>query len=81
MLPGSIDTKAWIVVPLLSCGLIESVPWTMVDAWGLKKGMKISATKVVESTETEMATQRRIMGTMPPPLPHLLRNTDSDSKS
>jgi LPXTG-motif cell wall-anchored protein len=41
----------------------------MVDAWGLKRGMKISATKVVESTETEMATQRRITGTMPPPPP------------
>jgi LPXTG-motif cell wall-anchored protein len=41
----------------------------MVDAWGLKKGMKVSATKVVESTETQMATQRRITGTMPPPPP------------
>jgi LPXTG-motif cell wall-anchored protein len=41
----------------------------MVDAWGLQKGMKISATKVVESTATEVANQRRITGTMPPPPP------------
>lgn len=41
----------------------------MVDAWGLKKGMTVSATKVVESTATEVANQRRITGTMPPPPP------------
>jgi LPXTG-motif cell wall-anchored protein len=41
----------------------------MVDAFGLRKGMKISATKVVESTEIEVANQRRITGTMPPPPP------------
>jgi len=41
----------------------------MVDAWGLKKGMKVSATKVVESTATEVANQRRITGSMPPPPP------------
>ncbi len=41
----------------------------MTDAWGLKKGMKVSATKVVESTDVQMATQRSITGTMPPPPP------------
>ena len=46
-----------------------SINGQMVDAWGLKKGMKIAATKVVESTETEVANQRRITGSMPPPPP------------
>jgi LPXTG-motif cell wall-anchored protein len=39
----------------------------MVDAWGLKKGMKVSATKVVEMPETQVAQQRKLTGTMPPP--------------
>jgi len=38
-----------------------------VDAWGLKKGMKVSATKVVEMPETQVAQQRKLTGTMPPP--------------
>jgi hypothetical protein len=41
----------------------------MVDAWGLKKGMKVSATKVVEAPETVIAEQRKLTGTMPPPPP------------
>jgi len=41
----------------------------MVDAWGLKKGMKISATKVVEVPETLIAQQRKLTGTLPPPPP------------
>jgi len=41
----------------------------MVDAWGLKKGMKVSATKVVEAPETVIAQQRKLTGTMPPPPP------------
>jgi len=32
-----------------------NVDGQMVDAWGLKKGMKISATKVVEVPETVVA--------------------------
>jgi hypothetical protein len=41
----------------------------MTDAWGLKKGMKISATKVVE-TPTEVVTrQAKITGKMPPAPP------------
>ena len=39
------------------------------DAWGLKKGMKVSATKIVEAPETEVEHQRRITGSMPPPPP------------
>jgi LPXTG-motif cell wall-anchored protein len=41
----------------------------MTDAWGLKKGMKISATKVVEVPVTEVEEQRRLTGSMPPPPP------------
>jgi hypothetical protein len=39
------------------------------DAWGLKKGMKVSATKVVEVPETVVTQQRQLSGTMPPPPP------------
>jgi hypothetical protein len=38
-----------------------------VDAWGLRKGMNVSATKVVEVPETVIAKERRLSGTMPPP--------------
>jgi hypothetical protein len=41
----------------------------MVDAFGLKKGMKISATKIVEVPETVVAEHRKVTGTMPPPPP------------
>jgi hypothetical protein len=39
------------------------------DAFGLKKGMKISATKVVEEPVTAISEQRRLSGSMPPPPP------------
>lgn len=41
----------------------------MVDAWGLKKGMEVSATKVVEEPMTVVNHQRQLTGTMPPPPP------------
>lgn len=41
----------------------------MVDAWGLKKGMKVSATKIVEEPVTVVDQQKQITGTMPPPQP------------
>ena len=41
----------------------------MVDAWGLKKGMRVSATKVVETPVTEVTQQSQITGEMPPPPP------------
>jgi len=41
----------------------------MVDAWGLKEGMKVTATKVVEVPETLVTQQRRLAGKMPPPPP------------
>ena len=39
------------------------------DAWGLKKGMTISATKVVEEPINVIEEQRRVTGSMPPPPP------------
>jgi hypothetical protein len=46
-----------------------NVDGQMVDAWGLKKGMKISATKVVEEPTIEVAHQQHLTGSMPPPPP------------
>lgn len=40
-----------------------------VDAWGLKKGMVVSATKVVEVPETVISQQAKVTGSMPPPPP------------
>src|SRR5262249_54776605 len=37
------------------------------DAFGLKKGMKISATKIVEVPETELAEERKVTGHVPAP--------------
>ena len=39
------------------------------DAFGLKKGMVVSATKVVETPETVVTQQRAVSGSMPPPPP------------
>lgn len=41
----------------------------MVDAFGLKKGMVVTATKIVEVPETVVSHQRQLTGTMPPPPP------------
>jgi hypothetical protein len=41
----------------------------ITDAWGLRKGMKISATKVTEVPETVVDQQRAVTGTNPPPDP------------
>jgi LPXTG-motif cell wall-anchored protein len=41
----------------------------MVNAWGLKKGMTVSATKVVEEPITQVAVTREVTGQMPPPAP------------
>jgi len=37
------------------------------DAWGLRKGMKISATKIVEEPQTAVEHERQVTGSMPPP--------------
>ena len=39
----------------------------ITDAWGLQKGMKVSATKVTEVPETVVDQQRTVTGTEPPP--------------
>lgn len=39
------------------------------DAWGLKKGMKVSVQRVTETPETVMAQEVRRTGTAPPPAP------------
>ena len=41
----------------------------MVDAFGLRKGMRVSATKVVEVPATVTTEHRKVTGTMPPPPP------------
>jgi hypothetical protein len=39
------------------------------DAWGLKKGMKVSATKIVEEPVSVVEHRRQLTGSMPPPPP------------
>lgn len=41
----------------------------MTDAWGLKKGMNVSATKVVEAPVTVVEQQKKLTGEMAPPPP------------
>src|SRR5271169_5145930 len=41
----------------------------MTDAWGLRKGMRISATRVTEVPETVVEQEKAVAGTMPPPDP------------
>jgi hypothetical protein len=46
-----------------------NVEGKMVDAWGLKPGMNITATKVVEFTAMEIEQQRKLTGSLPQPPP------------
>jgi LPXTG-motif cell wall-anchored protein len=46
-----------------------NVDGQMKDAWGLKKGMKITATKVVEEPITSVTVKQQLTGSMPPPPP------------
>jgi LPXTG-motif cell wall-anchored protein len=46
-----------------------NVDGKMVDAWGLKKGMNVSATKVVEQPVTVTSTATNVTGHLPPPPP------------
>jgi hypothetical protein len=46
-----------------------NVDGQMTDAWGLKKGMKISATKIVEEPVDVYNSHQQVTGTMPPPPP------------
>lgn len=46
-----------------------TVDGQQVDAWGVKKGMKISATKIVETPETVVSQEVQRSGALPPPPP------------
>jgi LPXTG-motif cell wall-anchored protein len=46
-----------------------NIDGAMVDAFHLKKGMMVSATKIVEVPETVVAQQRAVTGSAPPPPP------------
>lgn len=46
-----------------------NVDGQMVDAFQLKKGMRISATKITEVPETVVAHESQVTGSMPPPPP------------
>jgi hypothetical protein len=48
-------------------GQIFTIDGQQVDAFGLKKGMIVSATKIVEVPETVVTQQRHLSGTMPAP--------------
>jgi LPXTG-motif cell wall-anchored protein len=45
------------------------------DAWGLRKGMTITATRIREVPETVVQHERQVSGQMPPPPPPLPANT------
>ena len=81
----SVKGKVWYVNPPISViltledgtnqqfkipkGQKFNVDGQMLDAWGLKKGMNVTATKVVEEPVTEIEKQRKLTGTMAPPPP------------
>jgi len=46
-----------------------NVDGQMVDAWGLKKGMTVSATRIVETPVTNVSQIAKMTGTNPPPPP------------
>jgi len=41
----------------------------MLGAFALRKGMKLTATKIVESPETVVTSHKKVTGTLPPPPP------------
>ena len=77
----SVTGKVWNVMPPVSViltledgknqrfsipkGQKFNVNGQMVDAWGLKKGMTISATKIVEVPENVVSQQRKVTGSEP----------------
>jgi hypothetical protein len=48
------------------------VDGTETDAFGLKKGMVVTATKIVETPETVVTKQKAVAGTMPGDVPVLI---------
>lgn len=84
----AVSGKVWHVTPPLSVILTlengenqafkipEGQKFTVggqeVDAWGLKKGMEVSATKVVETPVTAVSQHTQVTGTMPAGAPVLI---------
>ena len=84
----TVSGKVWHVTPPLSViltlengenqsfkipnGQKFTVNGREVDAWGLKKGMLVSATKIVETPLTAVSQQTQLTGTMPPGAPVLI---------
>src|SRR6516162_2230117 len=84
----TVTGKVWHVTPPLSVILTlengqnqefkipEGQKFTVngqeTDAWGLREGMKVTATKIVESPETAVSQQTQVTGTMPPDAPVLI---------
>lgn len=50
-------------------GQMFNIDGQMVDAWGLKKGMTVTATKIVEVPETYVSQEKTLTGTAPTPPP------------
>ena len=46
-----------------------NIDGTMVDAFGLRKGMLVSATQIIQVPQEVIDHQRKLSGTMPPPPP------------
>jgi hypothetical protein len=79
----TVSGKVWQVMPPSSVTLILddgttqqfkipkdqkfNIDGQMVDAWGLKKGMKVSATKIVEVPEVHVTQEHKVTGSMLPP--------------
>ena len=79
----TVKGKVWAIIPPLTIILtLEDgknqqfkipedqkfeVDGQMVDAWGVRKGMIITATKIVEQPATEVTHEKTVTGTAPPP--------------
>lgn len=50
-------------------GQVFNINGKMTDAWGLQKGMQVSATRVVEEPELQIERDTKLTGNMPPPPP------------
>jgi hypothetical protein len=50
-------------------GQMFNIDGKMTDAFGLKKGMKVSATRIVEEPQVQVEKEEKLTGRMPPPPP------------
>jgi hypothetical protein len=50
-------------------GQMFNINGKMTDAWGLQKGMQVSATKVVEEPQVQVERETKLTGNMPTPPP------------